>query len=225
MEKELKGLTITPMQSGIFQLTSVEQVYERVRNMLNGATSIVLVDAFPHPLEKIRPELNKALKRGVKIFIRTYSPTKFPGCDLIVPEKEAHQIKAWNGDWLNVFIDCGEFVQSYLKKEDAGVHEAVWSRNPYLVFLAYGGFMNELLLARVLYMIKDKKDIESIMQELKHLSKRYLEDTCLFEVIPDSWKSAWLKEELKKLKQRSKRSKEQCEIVKSNKKSGAKSKH
>jgi sugar-specific transcriptional regulator TrmB len=221
MEKELKGLTITPMQSGIFQLTSVEQVYERVRNILKEAKNIVLVDAFPHPLEKIRTELNKAMKRGVKIFIKTYTPTEFPGCDLVAPEKETSQIKAWNGDWLNVFVDSGEFVQSYLKKEDAGVHEAVWSRNPYLSFLAYGGFVNELLLTRVIHMIRAKKDIESITQELRNLGKRYLEDTYLFDVLPGSWKNPWLKEQLKMKKQRSK---EQCEKLKSFKKTGAKKK-
>ena len=79
--------------------------------------------------------------------------------------------------------------------------------------------MNELLLTRIIHMIRAKKDIESITQELRNLGKRYLEDTWLFEVIPDSWKSPWLKEQLKMKKQRSK---EQCDKIKSTKKSGAK---
>jgi len=200
IERGLKELVVTPMQSGIFQLTGVEQVYERVKNILKEAKSIVLVDAFPQPLEKIRTELNSALKRGVKIFIKAYAPTKFQGCDLVAPEKETAQLKAWNGDWLNIFVDCGEFVQSFLKKGNAGVHEAVWSRNPYLSFLAYGGFLNELLLTRIGQMIKAGSDTEAITQEMKRLGKRYIEDTCLFEVIPDRWKGDWLKQELKRRK-------------------------
>jgi len=105
-------------------------------------------------------------------------------------------LKAWNGDWLNIFIDCGEFVQSYLKKNNAGVHEAVWSRNPYLAFLAYGGFLNELFLTRVGQMMRAGKDIKEVTQELKRLDKKYSEDT--FDLIPDSWKGIWLKEYMKK---------------------------
>ena len=196
IEQALKDTVVTPMHGGIFQLTSVEQVYERCRNILKSAKSIVLVDAFPYPLEKIRHELLNAAKRGIRVFIKAYGPVNFPGCDIVAPEKESVLLKAWNGDWLNIFIDCGEFVQSYLKKNNAGIHEAVWSRNPYLAFLAYSGFLNELFLTRVGLMIRAGKDTKEITQELKRLDKRYVEDT--LEVIPDAWKGSWLKEYLKK---------------------------
>jgi sugar-specific transcriptional regulator TrmB len=197
IERELKDTVVTPMHGGIFQFTSVEQVYERCRNIIKNAKSVVLADAFPYSLEKIRAELTSASKRGVKVFIKAYSPTKFPGCDLVAPEKDSILLKAWNGDWLNIFVDWREFVQSLLKKNNAGIHEAVWSRNPYLAFLAYGGFVNELLLTRVGRMIHTGSDTKEITQELKRLNKQYLEETCLFEVIPDSWQGTWLKEHLK----------------------------
>jgi HTH-type transcriptional regulator, sugar sensing transcriptional regulator len=199
IERELKEMVATPMHGGIFELTSVEQVYERARNLIREAQNILLIDAFPHPLEKIRVDLNAAIKRGVKVFVKAYTPTKLAGADLLAPEKDAEHLKAWNGDWLNVFVDCGEYLQSFLKKDNAGVHEAIWSRNPYLGFLAYSGFVFELFMTKVEIMIHAGSDIKGITQELRRLSKRYMEETCVFQVIPENWKGRWLKERLKEL--------------------------
>lgn len=199
IEAELKDTVAAHSLGGIFALTSVEQVYERCRAMIRSATSVLLVDAFPHPLEKIRSELVAAIKRGVKVYIKTYAPTKLAGCDLLTPEKETGHIKAWNGDWLNVFLDCGEFVQSLLKKNDAGVHEAVWSRNPYLAFLAYGGFIHELLLTRVADMIIAGATAADMKQELRRLIRRYLDQPCLFRAVPDAWTTRWWKDEMAKI--------------------------
>jgi sugar-specific transcriptional regulator TrmB len=199
IEAELKNTVAAHSLGGIFALDSAEQVYERVRAMIKSATNVLLVDAFPHPLEKIRPELVAAIKRGVKVYVKTYAPTKLPGCDLLTPEKETGHIKAWNGDWLNVFLDCGEFVQSLLKKNDAGVHDAVWSRNPYLAFLAYGGFVHELLMTRTAEMILAGAAAEDMKKEVIRLSRRYLDQGCLFRAIPEAWTTRWWKDELAKI--------------------------
>jgi HTH-type transcriptional regulator, sugar sensing transcriptional regulator len=199
IEEALKDVAVTPMHGGIFELTSPEQIYERCRNLIRAATSVVLVDAFPHAFEKIRSELVAAIKRGVKVYVKTYSPTKLAGCDLLTPEHDVELLKAWNGEWLNVFVDCGEFVQSLLKKGDAGVHEAVWSRNPYLAFLAYGGFIHELFLTRLGEMIHQDKTHKEMIQEMRRLSKRYMETSCMFKSIPENWTTRWWKDRLQEL--------------------------
>ena len=188
IEHELKDVAATPLSGGIFELTTVEQVYERCRRLLRDAKSMALLDAHRIPLLKLKDELLTAAKRGVKIFIKTYAPLEIPGCEIIAPDKDL-SYNFWNGDWLNVMIDWREYVQSFLKRNGAGVWEAVWSRNPYLSTLACNGCLHELILTRVGMMLRTGTDSKAVIQEIRRLAKRYEEDSPLYDVIPDGWKT------------------------------------
>jgi sugar-specific transcriptional regulator TrmB len=198
LEASLQGMAPAEMHGGIFRLTTVDQVYDRARSLIRSAKSVILADVFPHPLERLRPDFVAAARRGVKVVIKAYAPTRCTECELVAPEKPSNQVEVWNGDWLNLFIDCGEFLQSFLKRNDAGVQEAVWSRNPYLGFLSYGGFAHELLLTRVALMLGAGAESKAITKELQRMSQRYFDDSCVFTSIPDAWKGPWLKERDKK---------------------------
>jgi len=194
IEHELKDVAATPLSGGIFKLTTIEQVYERCRRLLRDAKSMALLDAHEHPLEELRAELITAAKRGVRIFIKTYSPLEIAGCEVLAPDKDIGH-KFWNGDWLNVMIDWREYVQSFLKRNGAGVWEAVWSRDPYLASMACNGCMCELMLTRVSLMLKADTDSKAVIQEIRRLAKRYEEDSPLYDVIPDGWKTEQAKQE------------------------------
>lgn len=205
IERELKDVAATPLTGGIFELTTIDQVYERCRRLLRDAKSMALLDAHRAPLLKLKDELIAAAKRGVRIFIKTYAPLEVSGCEVIAPQKDVGHV-FWNGDWLNVMIDWREFVQSFLKRNGAGVWEAVWSRNPYLATLASNGCLHELILTRVGVMLKAGGDSKSIIQEVRRLARRYEEDSPLYDVIPDGWKTDEAKREHKACKRGSSRS-------------------
>ena len=49
IEHELKDVAATPLTGGIFELTTIDQVYERCRRLLRDAKSMALLDAHRTP--------------------------------------------------------------------------------------------------------------------------------------------------------------------------------
>jgi hypothetical protein len=194
IKQELKDVAATPLSGGIFELTTIAQVYERCRRLLRDAKSVALVDAHGRPLQELKAELITAAKRGVKVFVKTYAPLEIAGCEVLAPDKDVGH-NFWNGDWLNVMIDWREYVESFLKRNGTGVWEAVWSRNPYLASLACNGCLHELILTRVGQMLRTGSDSKTLIQEIRRLAKRYEEDSPLYDVIPDGWKTEQAKQE------------------------------
>jgi predicted transcriptional regulator len=200
IEQELKQVVTTPLTGGIFQLTGATQVFERVCDLLGSARSVALVDVFPAPLERIRDCLVAAARRGVHVLVKAYAPTSVAGCEVIAADWEFVNLKAWNGDWLNVAVDCREYVQSFLRKDGAGVHEAVWSRNPYMSALTYAGIANELVLSQVALLLHNRAPTERVRDEYSRLARLYLHGSPLSQVIPDSWKTDWAREQERRMK-------------------------
>jgi sugar-specific transcriptional regulator TrmB len=198
IEHELKDIVTTPMEGGIFQLTTVHQVYERVRAMLGAAKSVVLMDIFPAPLEELRPAVEAAARRGVKVMLMVYTPTEVKGCEVIAPKEPAPHLKQWDGDWMNVVVDCSEYVHSLLKKNGAGVHRAVWTRDPYLAIQAFGGALHEFMLNRVSQLLWADKSCKEVGEEMMRMYKRYLSDSPFHTVIQPWMRAAAVKEFEKK---------------------------
>jgi arginine/lysine/ornithine decarboxylase len=55
--------------------------------------------------------------------------------------------------------------------------------------MASNGCLHELILTRVGLMIKAGSDSKALIQEVRRLAKRYEEDSPLYDVIPDGWKT------------------------------------
>lgn len=191
LERELASVRVEPVDYGVFKLTTAEQVYERCRNMLRAAESVVLLDAFPKPLAELQKEASGASERGVKVFIKAYVPTAVPGCDVLAPAEETAEYKFWNGDWLNLVVDCCESVQSFLKKDNGGVHAAAWTRNRYLAFLDYNGMVSEFVLTRLIQLVRTGSAMNEVIREIKSLVDRYMREKSFIEAVPSSWLTGW----------------------------------
>jgi sugar-specific transcriptional regulator TrmB len=196
LEREVADLETSTPEGGIFRLTSVEQVYTRARAMLDGAKRAVLLDVFPGPMEKLRPDIARAVKRGVNVFIKAYRPVAVKGADVVCPEKDdAPDLKLWNGDWLNITVDCCESLYSFLKPDGRRLHDAVWSRNQYVGMMNFNGLLHELLLTRVLNLLRQNKTREEIAPELRELGKRYLALALWRDAVPEGWFKEWPEED------------------------------
>jgi hypothetical protein len=192
IEKELQGTAVSVVEGGIFRLTTVDQVYSRARTMIESARSIILLDVFPPPLAELEADVKRAARRGVSVFVKAYAAVECRGCDVIAPDVgETADLRYWNGDWLNIVIDCREYLLSFLKPDGAGVHEAVWSRNTYLAVMTYNGILHELLLTRVGQMMRADKTRDEIRRHVRELGKKYFGESPWREVLPESWTRRW----------------------------------
>jgi len=133
--RTLKAVERLPKSSGdsrIYQLNSADQVYERARQMLQGARERVLVELFPEPLDVLRPQIEAAAAGGVRIAARIYQPATIEGVRIIQSPYGEHDLRTFKSQWLALFIDGKEFLLAHLLKNGKGVYQATWSANPLL---------------------------------------------------------------------------------------------
>jgi predicted transcriptional regulator len=191
IEQELEEVVAGPEQRGVFDLTSVGQVYERCRDLLRSAQTVALLNIDARPLEELRGELMAAADRGVKVLIKTRAPAKIPGCGILAPGAPSPvpgrpSSDVWSGDELGVAVDFREYVQAFIKSDGSGVEEAIWVRQPHLANQVCSLFQSDFTLTKVSVMVQAGKDVKAIGQEMQRLT-RSLEVPAPPGLIPHEW--------------------------------------
>src|SRR6185369_12009741 len=75
----LASLQGAPEDDRVYQLQSVEQVFERCRRMLEGCEQAAVLDIFPKPLDELREAVEAAARRGVRVAVKAYDTEAIPG--------------------------------------------------------------------------------------------------------------------------------------------------
>lgn len=144
----LAQLSPSTEDEGVYGLESRDQVLERARSMLARAEEVALVDAFPSPLEAIRDDVERAAARGVTVTVQVYEPVELEGVETVM-NAHAEEVRGWPGDWLNIVLDGTEMLVSFLTVEGPDVHQAIWSRSPFLCWVYQSALAGEILSARL----------------------------------------------------------------------------
>lgn len=145
----LAELQSVPADDRVYQLRSRDQVMERCRRMLERAERIALLDAFPGPLDELRPEAEAAAARGVLVAVKAYEPTTLREAEVFVDPDGRAVIGRWPGQWINVVVDGREHLLALLTRDGLSVHQAVWSESPYLSWVYHSAVSRELIMADV----------------------------------------------------------------------------
>jgi HTH-type transcriptional regulator, sugar sensing transcriptional regulator len=197
IEHELEDVAASPAHGGIFELPSIAQVYERCRELLRNAKTVVLLNADARPLEELRSELNAAADRGVRVLIKTRAP--IPG-QPAAPE-------AARGQELAIAVDFKEYVQAFLKSDGSEVEEAIWVRHPHLANQVCSLFQSDFTLTRVRAMVQAGKEVREIGREMHRLT-RMVEVQAPPEMLPHEWVLTDAREGIQKRRRALKKSEE-----------------
>jgi len=136
-----------PADDRVYQMRSREQVMERARQMLERATEVVLLDAFPGPLEELRPDVERAVTRGINVAIKVYAPADVAGAEVVAPPRAEAIVARWPGEWVNLVVDGAEHLLAFLAPGGGEVYQAVWSGSAYLSWVYHSAVASELILA------------------------------------------------------------------------------
>jgi sugar-specific transcriptional regulator TrmB len=155
----------------VYRLDSRQQVLERTRQMIRGAREVVLISAFPEPLEEIREELESAAARGVKVLLKAYRPVEVKGMELIFSNEGEELLEMFPGQELNLTTDAEQMLVAVLprkeQEDDERIIQAVWSASVFLSVLHYNGLYSEWLLTRLNGMILAGADSKALKASLK----------------------------------------------------------
>jgi sugar-specific transcriptional regulator TrmB len=168
--RHLKQLPTTRTDDRLYRLENRGQVLERCRAVLNRAKQIVVIDAFPRPLEEVRDAVSVAVKRGVRVAILAYQPTQVRGA-LVVENMRKSDSTRWNGEWINLVGDSEEFVAAYLESRGGGVRHATWSASAFLAHVLYSGILGEIGFSALARAVEDGKSSDVLKTFLRRVER------------------------------------------------------
>ncbi len=143
VEKLLAEHDAAPMDERVYKLESVPRLFERVREMLERARKVAVVDAFPRALERLAPWIVDTCKRGVDVFVEAYAPIDLPGARVAVLPSGAKTLETWRSEQLNLVVDGREHVLALLTSDLSEIRQAVWSNSLYLSCIHHAGRLCE----------------------------------------------------------------------------------
>lgn len=167
----LSRLRPAPGDDGVYALTSRSQVFERCRAMLSRAEEIALVDVFPEPCREVGVDIEAAAARGVTVTAQVYERSELAGVETVWSPHAETVTKRWPGHWLNLVIDGSEFLMSFLADDEAGVHQAIWSRSPFLCWAYQSALAGEILSARMQLALEadvPASDLRAVVERFGH---------------------------------------------------------
>jgi sugar-specific transcriptional regulator TrmB len=162
----LKAIEPPPPDFRIYQLQTVDQVYERARAMLASCEQFALADVFPLALDKLRGDIRAAISRGKKVAVNVYSPDNVPGARMTRTYEGFGFLKEIKGNWITLAVDSEELLIALLSENDERVLQATWSANTFLA-RTLAGYLRHAFLA---------EDFITLMESgasLKQIKSRY----------------------------------------------------
>jgi len=128
----LKAIEAPVPDYRIYQLQTVDQVYERARTMLATCEEFALVDVFPLALGKLRGDIEATLARGKKVAVNLYAPDRVRGARMTRTYEGFGFLEHVQANWITLSIDSEELLIAVLSKDDSRVLQATWSANTFL---------------------------------------------------------------------------------------------
>jgi len=133
-----------PTDTRIYQLGSVDQVYQRCRTMLDAAVERVLLELFPVPLDALRDAVERTAGRGVDLTVRIYRPDSLTGVRIVQSPFGESTIRELGSEWLSVLVDGRQCLLGSLAPGGGSVLHALWTESPLLARSLYDGLNSDL---------------------------------------------------------------------------------
>jgi len=168
---EVEKLDTRQDNTGIYEIKSMELVFEKVNSMIKSAKSQILIDGFPAPMKHVKPHLSKTQLAKSCIYVKNYSGENI---------ENVHQIKAsipdflyseLNGQWLIVLKDTVESLIAFFSKDGSELIHSIWTQDPFLSFILFNGSAYEFNFTEVCEQVYS--DDSNKIENMKKIIERY----------------------------------------------------
>ena len=142
--QSLEGLHEPQPDDRLYQLSSVDQVFERATAMIERAQEIVLFDLFPEPFRRLEGALTRAATQGVTVAGLLYDRAVRAPYLALQASGSQFVLERWPGAQMNVVADASEHLTALLNHDTGSVKHAVWSDSAYLASVEHSSRASEL---------------------------------------------------------------------------------
>lgn len=147
----LQRVEAAPPDDLLYQMSSVDQVYERARAMIARAEHIILFDLFPEPFSTLKPDLLGAIERGVLVAGLVYQAVESRDASWALRVRNADDVnQLWPGQGAILVADARQHLVSLISRDGSELLNGVWSDSPYLACVQHSGLNTEIRLHMLL---------------------------------------------------------------------------
>jgi sugar-specific transcriptional regulator TrmB len=172
LKDDLAALTSLPDLEYVWNIEGHENIMAKAEEMLRQAKGRIYLALLPATFPDLKPALEKAIRRGVRVVIYTTSDLDLPGGQVIItpmPEEALSQV----GRLMLILVIDGEevLIGEWLTMTQA---RASWTSSPLLVFIAEHHLRTDPYLPQILACLGDRA-LDIIQEEDLELFARALE--------------------------------------------------
>ncbi len=162
---ELSKLKPIPIDDRVYQMTTIEQIYERCRSMLDSCTHSVILDLFPAPLAELTKPIIAAAERGIDIYVHAYEPVEIEGVEVTL-HRQADEISAfWSTDWLSIVVDGAQYLIAMIHTDQAKVYQAIWSASPIISWVIHSYSLSDIQISQLSNSVANGATINQIQTQ------------------------------------------------------------
>jgi len=172
LKNDLAAFAAAPNLEHVWNLEGHENIIAKATEMINQAASRVYLALLPVTFPTLRPALEAAVRRGVRVVIYTTGDVALPGGRVVVASLSQEALTQSEGLGLILVIDGQEvLVGEWLTESQA---RASWTSSPLLVFIAEHHLRTDLYLPQMLALLGERA-FEIIQEEDRELFARAME--------------------------------------------------
>ncbi|KQR87378.1 TrmB family transcriptional regulator [Sphingomonas sp. Leaf343] len=142
----LEAIHAPTAHESVYQLRNVKQVFERALAMIEAADEIILFDMMPPISARLRPAIDQAAQRGVKVVGIAYRPEDAAATIPYNGEKTSDVESRWPGLGLILIIDGREQLIAQLTRDMENVLNAVYSDSVFLSSVLHSAVSSDIRL-------------------------------------------------------------------------------
>lgn len=172
LKDDLATLGSAPDLEYVWNIEGRENILAKAEEMIGQAEARIYVALLPATFPELRPMLEEAIGRGVRVVIYTPDDLDLPGGQVVVAPRSERALSQAGGLGLILVVDGEEVLIGEWVTETRA--RASWTSSPLLVFVAEHHLRTDLYLPQILALLGDRA-LEIIQEEDRELFARALE--------------------------------------------------
>lgn len=154
LKDDLAALDSAPDLEYVWNIEGRENILAKAEEMIGQAQVRIYLALLPATFPELRPLLEEAIGRGVRVVIYTTGDLDLPGAQLVVAPMSEEALSQAGGLGLILVIDGEEvLIGEWLTATQA---RASWTSTPLLVFVAEHHLRTDLYLPQLLGLLGDR---------------------------------------------------------------------
>lgn len=177
---EVSKLNSRQSVGGIYELNSIDLVYETASQLIDGARSSLAMDCYPAPYQHIKEALDAVDTDKVMILKHKYDYELVEGTYRPKKRRSDLTLSELRGQWMILIRDAKEALIAFFSVDGKDLLHSIWIRDPFISLILYNGLTVENNLIEMFDVIYDDSDnkidrIRKVVRSFQPVYTKFIE--------------------------------------------------